>query len=176
MDGETRMEEEQLSIRLAKPPDAKEIERVLHVAYEQYRGRVQPPLQALSATARKIAAEMKIPGAGYLIAEVGDNVVGVVRFRRLKAGKGRVMELARLAVDPAYRCFGLGRRLMMEAEALAVRAGVWELRGHVRASLSTLLGFYGSLGFRPLGRLSKPGYPRYLVVVGKRIGPHAQQK
>lgn len=167
--GEHLMDQPEAIIRGARPGDARAIEEVIQRAYAEYRGRVKPPFQALSATAEEIAAEIRVPGRGYLVAEVGPDIVGALRYRRMKVNGRRVMELSRLAVDPDYRQLGLGRRLMAEAERRALRAGITELRGNVRAVLKGLLDYYGRMGFRPLGRRSKPGYPRYLIVIGKRL-------
>lgn len=167
--GEHCMEQPEAVIRGAKPGDARAIEEVIQRAYAEYRGRVKPPFQALSATAEEIAAEIRTPGRGYLVAEVVHGIVGALRYRRMKVAGRRVMELSRLAVDPDYRQLGIGTRLMAEAERRALRAGITELRGNVRAALGSLLDYYGRMGFRPLGRRSKPGYPRYLIVIGKRL-------
>lgn len=170
------MPDPSLHIRRARVTEARDIERVLKLAYEQYRGKIEPPLQALSARASQIAREMRMPNRGYLVALLDGQLVGTLRYRKSRHGGRRVLRLSRLAVDPRARRNGIGRRLMQEAESLALQWGADELRGNVRAALSTLLDYYASMGYRAVGRRSKPGYPRYLIIISKRLGEDSQGK
>lgn len=172
--GVSRMPDPSLQIRRAKVTEARDIERVLKQAYEQYRGKIEPPLQALSARASQIVKEIRTPNRGYLVALLDGQLVGTLRYRKTRQDGRRVLCLSRLAVDPGARRRGIGRRLMQEAESLARQWGITELRGNVRAALSTLLDYYASMGYRALGRRSKPGYPRYLIVIGKRLDDHGK--
>jgi ribosomal protein S18 acetylase RimI-like enzyme len=73
--------------------------------------------------------------------------------RRQGAGVARLYSIA---VDPAERRLGLGRRLLDAAEAAAWRAGAKELRLEVRAGNRGALATYLAAGYRPIGRY--PGY------------------
>lgn len=163
------MAEAPVTIRVAKPRDAKAIVSVMQKAYAQYKNRIEPPLQALTVGTSDVAAEIRVPGRGYLVAVTDDRIVGCVRYRLLRGRGGRMLELSRLAVDPAYRGCGTGSALMAAGEDIARRAGVRELRGNVRVAMSSLLDYYGRMGWQVLGYRSKPGYPRYLLVVGKQL-------
>lgn len=79
-------------------------------------------------------------------------VIGSVRMTRIAAGKGRGLLLGPLAVRPAYKNIGIGRRLLHMAVDAAAAAG-W--------GVVVLVGdepYYGPHGFRtvPHGQLIMP--------------------
>src|SRR5690606_21042530 len=115
--------------------------------------------------------DIRTPGRGYLVAclEEDGTIVGASRYRRLWIRGKWVWEGSNLAVDPDYRGRGIGHRLLEASEAMARRAGITETRGYVRRSMPHMLEFYKKLGHRVLGYRSKPGYPRYAWVTGKRL-------
>jgi predicted N-acetyltransferase YhbS len=86
------------------------------------------------------------------VALAGENVVGSVRMTPVVAGEGRALLLGPLAVRPAWKNLGIGKRLV----ALAVEAA-----RQAQASAVLLVGdapYYGPLGFAPVtsGTLSMP--------------------
>lgn len=86
------------------------------------------------------------------VAVVGGTVIGSVRLTRIRAGEGRALLLGPLAVRPAYKNIGIGRKLVAIALEAAKKAG-W--------SAVVLVGdepYYGPLGFRkiPHGQLTLP--------------------
>ena len=79
-------------------------------------------------------------------------VVASVRMTRIAAGPGRALLLGPLAVRPAFKNIGIGRKLV----ALALEAAK-----HAGAPAVVLVGdepYYGPLGFRkiPRGQISMP--------------------
>ena len=79
-------------------------------------------------------------------------VIASVRMTRIAAGEGRAVLLGPLAVRPAFKNLGIGRRLVAIALEAAGKAGVGAV---------ILVGdepYYGPLGFRriPRGRISMP--------------------
>ena len=96
------------------------------------------------------------------VAADGDTVIASVRMTRISAGEGRALLLGPLAVRPAYKNLGIGRKLVAMALKAANEAG-WPA--------VVLVGdapYYEPLGFRkvPRGRLSMPrpvDYDRLLV-------------
>ena len=87
------------------------------------------------------------------VAMDGGHVVASVRMTRVAAGAGRALMLGPLAVKPAYKNVGIGRRLVAIAIDAAAKAG---------ADAVILVGdepYYGPLGFKrvPHGRLVMPG-------------------
>ncbi|TIU52951.1 MAG: N-acetyltransferase, partial [Mesorhizobium sp.] len=57
------------------------------------------------------------------VAVDGDTVIASVRMTRVAAGAGRAMMLGPLAVRPAFKNLGIGRRLVAIALEAAVKAG-----------------------------------------------------
>jgi len=79
-------------------------------------------------------------------------VVASVRMTRVAAGEGRALMLGPLAVKPAYKNIGIGRRLVKMALEAAGEAGTGSV---------ILVGdepYYGPLGFKriPRGQISMP--------------------
>ena len=58
-----------------------------------------------------------------------------------------------LAVEPAYRCRGIGRSLVNWLEKSAVVAGTFIVSLEVRSDNADALGFYSKLGFQETGLL-----------------------
>ena len=80
------------------------------------------------------------------------NVIASVRMTRIAAGEGRALLLGPLAVRPAFKNRGIGRRLVAIALEAARKTG---------AAAIVLVGdepYYGPLGFRriPRGQVSMP--------------------
>lgn len=86
------------------------------------------------------------------VAMHGDAVVASVRMTRIGAGKGSALMLGPLAVQPAFKNLGIGRRLVAMALEAAAKA---------KAAAVILVGdepYYGPLGFTriPRGQVSMP--------------------
>lgn len=87
------------------------------------------------------------------VAHVATLLVGSVRQTPIRIGETPALMLGPLAVEPAFRSRGIGRRLMERAMAEAVAHGF---------RLILLVGdepYYGRLGFRrvPPGQITMPG-------------------
>lgn len=86
------------------------------------------------------------------VAVKADTVVASVRMTRIAAGAGQALMLGPLAVRPAFKNLGIGRRLVAMALEAAAKAG---------APAVLLVGdepYYGPLGFKkiPRGQISMP--------------------
>ncbi len=86
------------------------------------------------------------------VATIGGVVVASVRLTRVAAGEGRALLLGPLAVRPAFKNVGIGRRLVAIALEAAGKAG---------APVVLLVGdepYYGPLGFKRVtrGQISMP--------------------
>lgn len=159
-----------LRIRLARPSEAAIVYRILMEAYAPYRGKVMPPLKVFRSTPASIALDIRTRRHAHALAFVGSTPVGTVRSTPERNGNGELRwTLSRLAVLPEYRGEGIGAALMRWMEQRARQCGVAELRGQVRTMLPFLVRFYQCLGYQVLGYRSRPGYPRYLTIIGKRL-------
>ncbi len=86
------------------------------------------------------------------VATHGEAVIASVRLTRIAAGDGRALLLGPLAVRPAFKNLGIGRKLVRIALEAAAKAG---------APAVILVGdepYYGPLGFKniPRGQISMP--------------------
>lgn len=79
-----------------------------------------------------------------LIARINDETAGCVALRRLDEHTG---EMKRLYVRPAFRRWGLAKRLIGETIQAARRAGYTALRLDTLPSMAAAQGLYRSLGF-----------------------------
>lgn len=82
----------------------------------------------------------------------GGTVIASVKMTRVAAGEGRALMLGPLAVKPAFKNLGIGKRLVRMALDAAGRAG---------AAAVLLVGdepYYGPLGFKriPRGQITMP--------------------
>jgi predicted N-acetyltransferase YhbS len=103
------------------------------------------------------------------VAMAGETVVASVRMTRVTAGRGRALLLGPLAVRPAWKNLGIGRRLVAIALEAAARAGCQAV---------ILVGdepYYGPLGFSRIARgqvsMPRPVDPDRLLVA--EIAPGA---
>ena len=82
-------------------------------------------------------------------------------------------ELAKMAVTPAERRHGIGRRLMSAAIALAERIGATRLYLETNHTLTGAIALYESMGFRPLPkeRVRPSHYSRADVFMERMMGP-----
>lgn len=117
---------------------------IMQAAFEEYRGRLDPPSGALRETIDDVRAA--IGGGGAFLAFSGDMAVGSARFR-LAPGYAYA---GRVAVLPAYRGQGVAGALMAAIEASARAGGVAEVRVGVRGSLPANRRLYEKLGYRVL--------------------------
>lgn len=154
-----------ISLGRATASEARDIWRVTRIAYAPYKGIIKPTFGALRVTEKAIRYQIRTGKYIYLVARHEGRVVGTLRCRK----RGRYLGLSRLAVLPDYQRHGIGRRLMEWAEDEARRLGLRRLRGEVRAVMPDLLRYYRRMGYRPIGRRSRKGYPGYLIIVQKRL-------
>jgi GNAT superfamily N-acetyltransferase len=81
-------------------------------------------------------------------------------------------ELAKMAVTPAERRHGIGRRLMAAAIALAERIGATRLYLETNHTLTGAIALYESMGFRdlPPERVTPSHYSRADVFMERMLG------
>jgi len=91
-------------------------------------------------------------GGAILVARQGSEVIGVVALRTDGAG---VLKLAKLAVDPAFRGRGAGRRLCEAALTRARLMGAHTVVLYTNDQLRAAMALYAKLGFVrvPLGEV-----------------------
>ncbi|WP_230686906.1 GNAT family N-acetyltransferase [Catellatospora vulcania] len=91
--------------------------------------------------------------ARFLLVLAGGAAVGCCAVQPLDGGEA---ELKRMYVVPAWRGRGIARRLMPEAEALAVRAGARRMKLETGVRQPEAIAVYERAGFTRI-----PNYPPY---------------
>lgn len=148
-------------LRAATEEDAPSILDVIHAAFAEYQGKLDPPsgapgeteasLRSLFVSERCIVAGFDAQMAGCVFFHIG---LSDTYFHRL-------------AVLPAYRGRGVGLALTAGVEAQAVRAGSPRVRLGVRLQLPENQALYAALGYKVTGLHAHPGYdrPTYAAMV-----------
>ncbi len=129
----------------------------------------------LEAADRALAADPQSiwhAGGHTFAALIGEQVVGVSALFRHEDG---AYELARMAVDPAFRGRGLGRRLALAALAKARDKGANEVMLLSNSRLEAALSLYRSLGFETESTAPHPIYARCNIVMRLRLGSERGQ-
>lgn len=134
----------ELSLRLARPPDAVEI-AAMSRAIVEYGLR-------WSWRADRVAASIRDPNVHVLVARVCDQTVG---FAIMRYGDEQA-RLELFGVAHRYRRAGVGRRLLEWLDKCAVVAGISRILLEVRAGNHGAQAFYERMGYRKLAYL--PGY------------------
>jgi len=159
------------AIRDAAPPDRAAIEAVTLAAYEQYAAVLSPPRwAAYRESIRATLADVR--PAAQIVAEDGGVLVGAVLLYPAGAamavpGAGSITlacpEVRLLAVAPAARGQGVGRRLMDECVRRARAAAAPALTLHTTDMMSVAIRLYGRLGFVRAPELDFSPAPRITV-------------
>jgi GrpB-like predicted nucleotidyltransferase (UPF0157 family)/ribosomal protein S18 acetylase RimI-like enzyme len=140
---------------------------LIHAAFEEMRGRLDPPSGAHAETAGSLQALFD-QGERAVLTTVEGAAVGCVFFVRT----GVEMYMHRLAILPAYRGRGIGRALMTCVEEQALQEGCAYGRVGVRLALTSNLTFFERLGYSVIAQDNHAGYraPTFAHMV-KELGP-----
>jgi GNAT superfamily N-acetyltransferase len=130
-----------IQLRPAAQADVPAVLAVTAAAYAEYAGRLQPDAGALHETAE--AVERYLRAGGVIVAEAQGELVGAVRYEPHED----FVYLGRLAVIPAWRGRGIGRRLVEAVEDWAILLGLDEVRLGVRLELVENREIYSHLGY-----------------------------
>ena len=145
-------------IREAAAEDSAAVVQIIHAAYAEFQGKLDPPSGAHAETEASIHKLFETERC--VIAGWGEEVAGCTFFH---IGE-RDTYLHRLAVVPEHRRKALGHALVTFAETQARAAGSPRVRLGVRLQLPTNQVFYRSLGYSVTSHHSHPGYsyPTYV--------------
>jgi len=147
-------------IRAATATDVPAIAGIVGQAYRHYVDRIgKPPGPMLDDYAALIDA-----GAVHVLALDEGNIAAIVVLLE----KPDHLLLDNIAVRPDRQGQGLGRQLIMFAEAEARRLGFAELRLYTHETMTENIALYTRLGFVETGRGREAGYDR--VFMTKALG------
>ena len=140
--------------------DVPTVVRLVRAAFEQYRGRLDPPSGAHHETEEQLHTKMSRGGA--LLASLAGEDIGCVVYER----EGDHLYASRLAVSPSYRRQGIGRKLMDGVEEKARMLNLKKVRLGVRLALPNLLAYYERRGYRVVEHRRHEGYaqPTYVML------------
>jgi GNAT superfamily N-acetyltransferase len=166
-----------VTIRDGRLDDRPAVEAVTLAAYEKYAAVLPPPLW--SAYRQNIVATLAAAApATLIVAEAAGAVMGSVLLQPAgsvmtepgSAGETRLAEpeLRLLAVGPAGRGGGVGRRLMDECIRRSRAAGAPALTLHTTDMMRVAMGLYARMGFARAGELDFTPAPG-VVVKGYRL-------
>ena len=142
-------------IRLASQHDRSAVENLVDAAYSHYVPRIgQKPGPMLDDYAALIRD-------GVVHVAESD---GVIRGLVVLIPEPDVMLLDNIAVDPAVRGTGLGRRLMVFAEDSARSAGYRSIRLYTHELMSENIALYGRVGYRETHRGEDKGLRRVFMI------------
>lgn len=143
---------DEISLREAIGADAPSIANVIHQAFEEYRGRLDPPSGAHDES--EASVRQKMTGAHAVVASVNQGIVGCAFYEP----DGDHMYFGRLAVLPSHRRQGISRRLIDWIEHQARLSGFARVQLSVRVEISDNQAYYKRLGYRVLDYGSHAGF------------------
>lgn len=145
-------------LRPARPEDAPALTALIERAFAPYVPRIGRRPAPMDAD-----HEASIAAGLAVVAEEEAVVVGAV----IVADHPDHVEVGVLAVDPRRQGSGIGRALLVGAEARARERGTPELRLHTNVKMTENLVLYPRLGFAEVNRRTVLGFDR--VFFSKRL-------
>ena len=146
-------------LRKATYDDISTLVALIHTAFEQYRGRLEPPSGAHRETVQSIAAYLQQGHA--VLALLNDQAVGCVCYHQ----EGEHVYFGRLSVLPAFRQHGVGLALIAYVEQRAQDLGAQRVQIGVRRALQHLQAYYERLGYHVVRYETHEGYTEPTSVV-----------
>jgi len=149
-----------IRLRVATAADIPIIVAIIHAAFKEYAGLLDPPSGAHNESAANIREKLTTEQA--VLALLGDQIVGCVFYR----DEGDHMYFGRLAVLPTYRGRGIAGVLIGHVAARACELGLPSVRLGVRVALPHLRARYERRGYRVIEEHCHAGYAvtTYLVM------------
>jgi ribosomal protein S18 acetylase RimI-like enzyme len=141
-------------IRAATTADVPAISDIVDQAYRHYIARMGKPPG---------------PMLDDYTARVSEGVVWVLEERAVIAGivvllpMTNYLLLDNIAVSPTHQGLGLGRRLLVFAEAEPLRRGYSEIRLYTHQTMVENQRLYASIGYEETGRGTEAGYDRVFM-------------
>ena len=146
-------------LREATYDDIPTLVTLIHIAFEEYRGRLEPPSGAHRETTQSISSYLQQGHA--VLALLNDRAVGCVCYHQ----EGEHVYFGRLSVLPAFRQHGVGLALIAYVEQQAQALGAQRVQLGVRIALPHLQAYYERLGYRVVRYEAHAGYTEPTSVV-----------
>jgi N-acetylglutamate synthase-like GNAT family acetyltransferase len=146
-------------LREATYDDIPTLVTLIHTAFEEYRGRLEPPSGAHRETARSISTYLQQGRA--VLALLHDQAVGCACYHQ----ESEHVYFGRLSVLPAFRQHGVGLALIAYVEQQARELGAQRVQLGVRIALPHLQAYYERLGYCVVRYETHEGYTEPTSVV-----------
>ena len=146
-------------LREATYDDIPTLVTLIHTAFEEYRGRLEPPSGAHRETAQSISNYLQQGRA--VLASLHGQVVGCVCYHQ----ESEHVYFGRLSVLPAFRQHGVGLALVTYVEQQAKVLGAQRVQLGMRIALPHLQVYYERLGYRVVCYEMHEGYTEPTSVV-----------
>lgn len=117
------------------------------------------PVEKSVADLEDLLAQRQSAGHGFFVAEAGGAIIGFCTYGQFRSGAGyaRSMEHS-INLSPAARGRGLGRALLLTAEAHARAAGAHVMVAAITGSNAGSVDFHAALGYAEVGRMPEQGW------------------
>ncbi len=148
--------EQPITIRAASIEDAPIILEITRAAFEQFRGRLDPPSGVFHETLDTLCESTFQPDHGATLALIDDSPAGALRWS--VAPQRQHLYVGRVAVLPAYRRQGVASALMNWADAHARALGLPAVQFGVRLQAPENIRFYQHLGYEIVSQEHHEGY------------------
>lgn len=139
------------NLREATPEDAGLLLSLIHAAFAEYVGKLDPPSGALNDTLEKINGSLE---RGRAVIALVEGVPAGCTFYEQEPGH---VYLYRLAVRPGYRRRGIAEALIRYVESIAIEQGL-PVRLGVRTAVPANRAYYERLGYRHIEDHYHTGY------------------
>lgn len=151
---------ESIVLREATAADISTLVMLVRTAFEDYRGRLDPPSGAHNETPETLRQALQMGFAA--LALVNDAAVGCVFYHQ----EDEHMYLGRLSVLQPFRRYGVGQALMEYVEQRTRALGLPRVQIGVRTALPHLQAYYERLGYHVVRYEAHAGYtvPTYVVM------------
>ncbi len=155
---------EEIALREVGPGQIDTVLNIIHRAFDEYRGAIDPPSSAPNETRERLLSAMET--SSVVLATVDGIPAGCVFYEPRPAR----LYLFRLAVVPEHRRKGIARRLIEHVERRARDLGIHSVTLGTRLALPRNRAYYERLGYRVMEYRTHPGYsePTY-VIMGKDL-------
>ena len=134
--------------------DWEAVRTLIHDAFANMEGRIDPPSSALRLTPQSMAADAA--NGALLLARLGSTLVGCVFVRP----KGDALYIGKLAVRPDLHGSGIGKALVGAARAEARALGLQTLELQTRIELTENHAAFARMGFIKTAETAHRGYDR----------------
>ena len=149
---------DELRLRPARASDAPAIARCVEAAYSPYIERIGEPPGPMLDDYRQVVRDHRV-----FVVEGGGQIAGAI----VLIEKGGTILLDNVAVPPSRQGEGIGRRLMLHAEAEARRLGYESIDLYTHQLMTENFALYARNGYEEVERRTERGFPR--IYMRKRL-------